>query len=320
MALDPALFSLLGIYNGGWLPPTTNTQGTGGNDRMTYNRAVGSVGVNGGAGNDHITIQGGVVNTVNGGEGSDQIYGGTGADTILGGNGNDFIEGGAGLDTITGGAGNDTVSYEHATGDVTVTLTALGAGTSSGGGMGLDVFLSGIENVVGSDHDDTITGNADINLLFGLNGDDSIHGGGGNDTIYGGHGNDLIIGGDGNDTLTGDTGIDTLIGGDGNDRFVFKTLDEAERIADFDYDVDDLIDVSQIDADLTVAGNQAFVFIGEVSDPAREVAGGGLGFAISLSAGVTTLIVAQQKGGGQLRIHLPNGPEEAPLDEGDFIL
>ena len=59
---------------------------------------------------------------------------GSAGDDHLTGDGNDnVLEGGPGNDTLNGGGGYDTVSYEHATGGVTVDLFA---GTAQGTGTG----------------------------------------------------------------------------------------------------------------------------------------------------------------------------------------
>lgn len=164
-----------------------------------------------------------------------------------------------------------------------------------------------IENVIGTNFNDVLTGNSGDNRLFGLNGHDTLNGGSGNDQLSGWSGNDLLIGGAGNDTLTGGDGIDTLTGGDGNDRliggagadsltsgvglnvFVFNSVTDSpafgsrDTIEDFVSFFDD-IDVSGIDADATKAGNQAFSYIGGLTfssnSPAelRYVVSGGTGF------------------------------------------
>jgi Ca2+-binding RTX toxin-like protein len=70
--------------------------------------------------------------------------------------------------------------------------------------------VSTIENLMGGDGDDTLTGDYRANTLSG---------GGGNDMITGGPGNDTLNGGEGGDTLNGGLGDDTLNGGaqaDGN--------------------------------------------------------------------------------------------------------
>ena len=61
--------------------------------------------------------------------------------------------------------------------------------------------------------DDTITGTAHDDLIFGQEGNDYINGGDGSDKIYGGSGNDIIVY-DSNDYLVdGGSGIDVLISG-----------------------------------------------------------------------------------------------------------
>ena len=72
-------------------------------------------------------------------------------------------------------------------------------------------------------------------------------------------------GGAGNDLLYGNAGADTLAGGAGNDTFVYvDAADSAGAAVDhiLDFDAGDRIDLSQIDADTTQAGDQAFAFIG----------------------------------------------------------
>ncbi|MDO5650874.1 MAG: Ig-like domain-containing protein [Moraxella sp.] len=59
-----------------------------------------------------------------------------------------------------------------------------------------------IENLIGSAHSDTLTGNNADNIIFG---------GAGNDTINGGAGDDYLDGGTGADRMTGGTGDDTYI-------------------------------------------------------------------------------------------------------------
>ena len=125
--------------------------------------------------------------------GNDYLRGGTGNDIIEGGFGADYLRGGAGADDIRGGAGQDWTDYS--TSPLAVTID-LGAGTASGGDADGDVF-SLIERVLGSTHDDMITGDGGINYLRGWSGDDTL------------------IGGAGNDYLQGDLGADTLDGGAG---------------------------------------------------------------------------------------------------------
>lgn len=159
--------------------------------------------------------------TLVGGFGDDTLLGGAGANTLQGGDGDDMLIGGLGNDALQGGAGVDTVSYVGSDGanGVTVNLTTnvgSGTGTEASG----DTYNS-IENVIGSQLGDTITGSNDDNILKGNAGNDVIAGGTGTaGTVTYGLGADVLIGDDGNDTLLGGTGDDNLDGGAGNDALI----------------------------------------------------------------------------------------------------
>jgi Ca2+-binding RTX toxin-like protein len=135
--------------------------------------------VDGLAGNDTLT----------GGAGRDVLTGGDGNDTINGGDDDDALAGGAGDDIIDGGAGNDTASYSSAGTGVFVNLAL--ATAQDTGGAGLD-SLAGVENLYGSDFEDTLLGDGEANKLRGQAGDDVLVGGGGNDELNGGAGVDTI--------------------------------------------------------------------------------------------------------------------------------
>jgi Ca2+-binding RTX toxin-like protein len=116
-----------------------------------------------------------------GGSGNDTISGGAGNDTIQGGDGNDLLSGGAGNDVINGGAGTDTADYRTATSGVNVNLGQTGAQNT--GGAGTDT-LSGMENLVGSSFNDTLSGNNGANTITGGAGADTfVFRTGGIDTI-----------------------------------------------------------------------------------------------------------------------------------------
>lgn len=102
---------------------------------------------------------------------------GSAFDDVLTGDAKDnTMEGGAGNDTLVGGAGVDTVAYWGADASVTANLVT---GKVSGG-AGND-SLSGIENLVGSNHADQLTGDASANRLEGGQGADTLSGGAGAD-------------------------------------------------------------------------------------------------------------------------------------------
>ncbi|CUS33712.1 conserved hypothetical protein [Candidatus Nitrospira nitrosa] len=146
-------------------------------------------------------------NTLNGTTSADTIIGRAGNDTLNGSGGNDRLNGGTGTDILNGGTGIDTADYSNlvingttyigATAGVTVNLGLTGAQNT--GGAGTDTLTS-MENVIGTNFADRLTGNSANNVLSGL---------AGNDTLVGGSGNDQLNGGSGNDRVDGGTGIDT---------------------------------------------------------------------------------------------------------------
>ena len=133
------------------------------------------------------------------------------ADTLKGGGGADVFVGGGGADRMDGGAGEDSVTYHLSAAGVTVTLD----GAAGTGGDAQGDVLTTIENVVGSDLVDRITGNASANLLWGGEGGDTLDGAAGADTLAGGAANDILKGGSQDDRLIGGGGNDTLDGGAG---------------------------------------------------------------------------------------------------------
>ena len=239
-------------------------------------------------------------NEIVGGDGADTLIGGAGDDVLTGGDGTDTTSyadanagisvdlretvqqdtGGAGMDTISeienvigstyddtllgddtsnildGGDGVDTVSYATATGEVIVNLA-----TQTASGDGPDTLLN-FENIIGSDNNDTLTGDGQANVIIGGLGDDILTGGGGNDTVSYANaqasvfvdlaagtgtvdtsgngepdsvGTDEVdtlsgflnaIGSDNNDTIAGDGGDNVLEGGGGID-----TLSYANALA-----------------------------------------------------------------------------------------
>lgn len=168
--------------------------------------------IDGGAGNDSLS----------GNAGNDSLAGGSGNDTLFGGDGDDTLRGGAGADSLNGGQGLDFVDYSDSSTAINVNLSNW---TSSGGDAQGDQF-AGVDAVIGTNFDDTITGfdgealtGVDIyyNILSGGAGNDVIDGLAGSDSIDGGADNDTVFGGAGNDTVAGGTGNDSILGGDGND-------------------------------------------------------------------------------------------------------
>jgi Ca2+-binding RTX toxin-like protein len=109
----------------------------------------------------------------------------TNIENLTGSNFNDTLEGNVGTNKLVGGPGTDTVSYAHATAGtnglgVTVNLALTYAQNTVRAGTDT---LSGLENLTGSQFNDTLRGTSGNNVLTGLGGNDKLTGGGGNDTF-----------------------------------------------------------------------------------------------------------------------------------------
>ena len=239
-----------------------------------------------------------------GGAGDDTLWGGRGVDDLQGDGGNDLLAGGTGADRLAGGAGRDTLDYGGSDAGVTLNLAT---GAASGGHAEGDQ-ASGVEDVIGSAHDDRITGDGAANRLEGRAGDDTLAGGGGGDRLIGDSGDDFLIGnadadrlwgGAGDDTLWGGRGDDRLVGGAGDDRleggagddvFVFGPGHGRDAIARFT-DGDDRIDL------------RAFGLAGYAD---LDVRSGPEGVTLDLSG----------RGGGEV---LLAGFDAAGLDAADFL-
>jgi Ca2+-binding RTX toxin-like protein len=184
--------------------------GRGGDDVLLGGNGSGTL--DGGSGNDILRgsghLYGGMgddsltgIGLLDGGAGDDQLLG---AGTLLGGEGDDTLiarygaatmEGGAGSDYLSGYGTSSIVSYAHSPAAVGVDL----AGHMASGGDAQGDRIYNIGNVIGSEFDDRLSGDAAANHLFG------------------GAGADMLRGGDGNDTIAGDAGADTMFGGAGAD-------------------------------------------------------------------------------------------------------
>ena len=198
--------------------------------------------LDGGAGIDFADYSGaaaGVVVDMDAGTAQD---GDGGTDTFVGGT----IEGAIGsafddrfiadvIGLFEGGGGVDIVDYSGFAAGATVDLDA---GTAMQG-MNDAGSLLGIENVLASRLDDTISGDDGDNRLFGARGADMLFGRGGQDYLAGNAGDDMLFGGDDDDMLVGSTGDDILEGqrgddaingGGGDDRIIWNNGDGSDLV------------------------------------------------------------------------------------------
>jgi Ca2+-binding RTX toxin-like protein len=164
----------------------------------------------------------------------------------------DAISGDAAANVMDGAAGTDTIDYSDA-------LTAAPASAQPGVGVTVNLSLTiqqatgdgndtilRFENVIGSKHNDRITGNADDNIVEGGLGNDSVNGGEGKDVVSyvnapqgiqanlaqkevtGGDGSDDlesvegVIGSSFNDAMKGSDGDDFMDGGAGSDTISYE--------------------------------------------------------------------------------------------------
>jgi hypothetical protein len=182
--------------------------------------------VDAGDGDDTVSVDGtGYLSaTIDGGPGDDvltvvapataSMRGGPGADKLIGGS---VLDGGPGPDQLDG----SLVTYADRTAPV---YAAVGEGGGGEAGEG-DVLGTHVGQIRGGHGDDTLIGNDENNELIGGEGDDHLDGRGGDDRLYGADEPgtatrptaDVLLGGEGSDLL--DTGPDGRAdGGPGTDR------------------------------------------------------------------------------------------------------
>lgn len=126
--------------------------------------------------------------TITGTDADDLLQGDEGVETLYGLGGNDLFIWSAGADVFVGGAGTDVVSYHNAPTAVRIDLAQMQATGAADG----DIHHS-IENLVGTNWNDTLIGDDNANTLSG---------GAGDDLLDGGLSADILDGGDGRDTAT----------------------------------------------------------------------------------------------------------------------
>jgi Ca2+-binding RTX toxin-like protein len=203
-------------------------------------------------------------NTLKGGLGTDELYGGGGDDYLFGGGDNDILTGDGGYDRMYGGTGDDTYNVNDSTDFAYENAEE-----------GHDTVIASLDQTLRANVEDLQLigfaligkGNADANSITGTDNANKLYGYGGDDTLHGLAGDDFLSGGEGADALIGGTGRDTMTGGAGSDMFVFADGDlggyartTADRITDFTSG--DKIDLSAVDANVSVGSDQSFSFIG----------------------------------------------------------
>ncbi|HEY1593804.1 MAG TPA: calcium-binding protein [Thermoleophilaceae bacterium] len=222
-----------------------------------------TVAVNGGDGNDSITVLAKTTEiataTIDGGAGDDVLTGADTNDSLIGGDGNDRLIGAKGTDGMSGGAGNDTLVWNNGDGsdtmdggdgndtaevngsptqgDVFAMAPDQGAGQIKFQRTNLGTFTLHTTtehfqvNGLGGDDSLTSADGVGVRTLLSVDGgagNDTISGSDGPDLIQGGEGNDVLSGGAGDDRIVGDRGADTMNGGAGDDTLVWNNGDGTD--------------------------------------------------------------------------------------------
>lgn len=202
-----------------------------------------------------VTIQGGDFgDIITGGAGVNTLSGGFGNDTLNGGAANDYLEGGEGADVIFGNGGFDTVSYAGSLAGVTVNLDT---GINIGGDAEGDT-LTGISRIIGSAHQDILTGDGAANTLIG----NSVY-----DSLFGEGGNDRLVVSETPMIVDGGTGTDIMIV-TGPSLFTDQTFENIDKVyvrnggsADFT-----LVTTAQTVVSQSTAGNAATIIGSQAGD------------------------------------------------------
>ncbi|MEJ5988997.1 calcium-binding protein [Ramlibacter sp. PS3R-8] len=239
-----------GLTDGGFgsvdFTGTYSVRGSNGNDQVTG--ASGFQNLQGNYGND--TLLGGDGNDwlfgLTGGDktalspttmftDNDSLDGGAGNDLLRGDFGNDILQGGTGVDTMEGGTGNDTYYVDAAT-DIVTEVTAGGNDTVISTAASFTLSAQVESGQIAAAGAANLTGNTLAN------------------TLMGGAGANVLKGGAGKDTLSGRGGADTF----DFDLVTESGITAGTRDVILDFNGNDLLDLSTIDANGTAAGNGAF--------------------------------------------------------------
>lgn len=211
---------------------------------------------------DNISIAyGTTIENAIGGDGNDTMAGNSVGNVLEGRAGNDSLDGRAGDDTLNGGLGADTM--KGGVGNDFYLVDDGGDSVIELAGEGTDSVSSSISYTLTDNVDNlTLTGTAANGTGNDL--DNSITGNAASNQLNGGAGNDRLIGGDGVDYLTGGAGNDVFVAEINATKVASKTGPISLDVI-LDFGAGDSIDLSGIDANTGVAGDQAFTFVGNAA-------------------------------------------------------
>lgn len=194
---------------------------------------------------------------------TDILTGEDGDDTLYGYAGADVLDGGGGGDALYGGMGDDSYHVDSR-GDRVIELA----------GEGYDTVHTSVSMAIPTAVEALVAAAGAAVTLTGSSGADTLIGNDLANTLRAGPNDDVLDGGGGDDVLQGSHGLDQLTGGAGADTFLYLAMtdsraDRPDLIADFD-PLADVIDLSGIDANTSVAGDQAFAWVGALTGQAGQ--------------------------------------------------
>lgn len=318
---------------------------------VNWTAGVDTITINGSANTN--TLTGSVQReTINGFDGADTINGGGGIDTLNGGAGNDtiilsgsgaIIDGGADTDTLQLNSGSFSVGsvssmeaialFGGATLNLTDTQFATGfnlfsnlSGTGTiavnlqAGGSTLNA--RGMAVSLGSAINFLVNGNIGTDVIkIALGAAGNLSGGAGSDIIVGGDQVDTINAGSEIDKIRGGGGADILTGGSGADVFKYRNVSDsgigaaADIITDFVAGTD-RINLTRIDTNPFVSGDQNFVFVDTVA-----FTNNGIAQVRWVDLGADLRVEADINGDGIADMHiLLQGAGAQALTVADFVL
>ena len=195
----------------------------------------------------------------------ENLVGSAFGDVLVGNDEDNIFHGGLSGDELNGGNGSDTADYFDA-GEIFGGMTIdLENPINNTGTAAFDSYIS-IENISGSQWQDTLRGDGGNNTLWGGTLNDVLDGRGGDDRLDGGGGTTSILYGP---QPVGVSGNDTLTGGTGNDTFVFYGSFNNDTITDFEegpgigdlIEIDDALfaDFAAIEAAATQDGSDVLI-------------------------------------------------------------
>lgn len=263
------------------------------------------------AGGNDVVVTDAIALALNGGDGDDTL---TGPGAINGGPGNDTLNPTTPVTTVVGGAnaptGADRVSYERVSSPLTLAYDGSGSGVSVNG----TPRVTEIEELAGGSGNDTMTGDANTNVMSGGTGDDTIDGRGGVDDLDGGPGSDTA--GYGSESAAVVVSLGAGTGGPAGAVDVLRNFEGATTGAGNDLavgtDASEHFSLGAGDDQVNAGGGDDIAEGGDGNDTLR---GGGGRDVLSGGAGSDTVTYDERTSGEPIAVSLAAGTGGGPGED-----